>query len=61
VLEFQNKNEEPGIEELYLFALKSEDTRDKYKRRLQNFFEFVGIEGITFQEKCDNFVKHVYK
>ncbi len=61
MLEFQNKNEEPGIKELYLFVLKSKVTRDKYKRRLQTFFEFVGIEGFRFQEKCDNFVKQVYK
>jgi hypothetical protein len=56
VLEFENKNEELNIEKLYLFALKSPITRDKYKRRLQTFFEFIGIEVVTFQEKCLGFV-----
>ncbi len=56
MLEFENKNEELGIEELYLFALKSPITRDKYKRRLQTFFEFIGIDDVTFQEKCLDFV-----
>lgn len=56
MLEFENKNEELDTEELYLFALKSPVTRDKYKIRLQTFFGFIGIEGESFQEKCDNFV-----
>lgn len=58
MLEFENlnNNEEPDIEELYLFALKSPVTRDKYKRRLQTFFEFIGVEGESFEAKCNSFI-----
>ena len=47
--------------EITLLGIKNIRLRDKYKRRLQTFFEFVGIEGFRFQEKCGNFVKNVYK
>lgn len=42
---------------LYLFALKSPVTKDKYTRRLKAFFEFSSIKGETVQEKCIEFVK----
>ncbi len=58
MLESNNNIKEPSIEELYQFALKSPVTRDKYKRRLQTFFEFIGIEGNSFQQRCEDFVVH---
>lgn len=30
---------------LFLFALKSPMTREKYRGRLAKFFDFVGVEG----------------
>jgi len=45
------------VAEMYFLALKSEVTRDKYKRRLENFFNFVDIEGKSFHDKCDIFLK----
>jgi integrase len=56
VLEIEKQSEEPDIHELYFFALKSPVTRDKYKRRLLTFFEFIGIAGESFQVKCIEFV-----
>lgn len=55
MLEIKNNNEEPYMAELYFFALKSPVTRDKYKRRLENFFNFIDLGGTSFQEKCDIF------
>lgn len=49
------KNEGPDVTEMYYFALKSAVTRDKYKRRLENFFNFVEVTGKSFREKCNNF------
>jgi hypothetical protein len=39
------KNEEVGIWRMYLFALKSPLTREKYQKRLEKFFDFKGLEG----------------
>lgn len=47
---------EPNIWNLYLFALKLPQTRQKYQGRMLKFFEFVGIEGSTIQEKSLNFI-----
>lgn len=47
---------EPDIWNLYLFALKSQQTRLKYQGRMLKFFEFIGIEGNTIQEKSLNFI-----
>ena len=40
-----------------IILLKSAVTRDKYKRRLENFFNFIGINGESFQDKCNDFYK----
>jgi hypothetical protein len=32
---------------LYLYAMKSPVTRDKYQKRLGKFFDFLRLEGIT--------------
>lgn len=56
MLEFNENNpEEPDLAEMYFFALKSKVTRDKYKRRLESFFNFTGIKGESFHDKCIDF------
>ncbi len=47
----QYNNMELDIWSLYLFALKSRVTREKYQKRLEKFFNFIGIEGQTVEEK----------
>jgi hypothetical protein len=48
----QLKNdEELGIWRLYLFALKSPLTREKYQNRMEKFFGFIGLDGKTVEEK----------
>ena len=47
--EDQNKNERPGIEELYLLPLKSHVTMDIYKQAT-SFFLNLSVRRITFQE-----------
>ena len=56
VSELKN-NEELGIWKLYLFALKSPLTREKYQKRMEKFFDFIGMEGKTVEEKSLSFVK----
>ena len=41
---------------LFLYAMKSPVTRDKYQRRLSKFFEFAEIQGVSLQEKALSFV-----
>jgi hypothetical protein len=35
---------------LYLYAMKSPVTRDKYQKRLGKFFDFLRLEGSTTEE-----------
>ncbi len=50
-------SQELGIWSLYLFALKSPVTREKYKIRLDKFFNFIGLKGDTVEEKSDSFIE----
>ena len=36
---------------LYLYAMKSPVTRDKYQKRLGKFFDFLRLEGSTTEEQ----------
>ena len=56
MLEFKNQ-EELGIWKLYLFALKSPLTREKYQGRIEKFFDFIKLEGATIEEKSLNFIQ----
>jgi hypothetical protein len=42
---------------LYLYAMKSPVTRDKYQKRLGKFFDFIRLEGSTIEDKSKVFVK----
>ena len=42
---------------LFLYAMNSPVTRDRYTTRLQRFFFFIGIEGTTIQERCRLFAE----
>jgi len=52
-----NNQEELSIWKLYLFALKSPMTREKYQGRIEKFFDFIGLEGKTAEEKSLFFVQ----
>ena len=54
MLELKN-NDEFGIWQLYLFALKSPLSREKYQNRMEKFFDFVGLDGETVEEKSVRF------
>jgi hypothetical protein len=41
VVENQNNGVEQDIWSLYLYALKSPVTREKYQKRLEKFFDFL--------------------
>jgi hypothetical protein len=38
------------------FGIKAEETRQKYVRRLDIFFDFYNVEGKTIKEKSENFM-----
>jgi hypothetical protein len=44
---------------LYLFALKSIITREKYQARIEKFFDFLGLGGSNIEEKSTYFIKAV--
>lgn len=41
---------------LFLYAMKSPVTRDKYQRRLSKFFDFAETQGVSLQDKALSFV-----
>lgn len=51
------KNGELNIWQLYLYSLKSSQTRKKYQGRVNKFFDFVGIEGNTIEDRCIRFIE----
>ena len=42
---------------LFIYALNSPETKVKYVSRLQKFFEFNELQGVSMEEKCQIFVK----
>ena len=48
---------ELNIWQLYLYSLKSSQTRKKYQGRIDKFFSFAGVEGKTTEEKSIKFVE----
>ena len=41
---------------LFIYAMKAPMTRDRYQTRVAKFFEFIGIDGKTIEERARNFV-----
>jgi integrase len=60
VVENQFNNQEQDTWSLYLYALKSPVTRQKYQKRLEKFFDFLGMEGSTVEEKSKGFIKRMH-
>ncbi|HKG31673.1 MAG TPA: hypothetical protein VKA91_10410, partial [Nitrososphaeraceae archaeon] len=42
---------------LFLYAMNSPVTRDRYTSRLKRFFSFIGIEGMSIEERCRDFIE----
>ena len=53
----QPKGQEEGLDaySLFIFVVKSPLTRKKYTGRLWRFFDFVGLDEGTVQERCNTF------
>ncbi len=51
-----NQNEEANLWNLYLYAMKSPVTKQKYQKRLEKFLDFVGVNGRTIKEKGQSFI-----
>ncbi len=61
MVENQNNNSiEQDLWSLYLYAMKSPVTREKYQRRLEKFFDFLGLEGATVEDKSKSFIKEIH-
>ncbi len=45
----------------YLYALKSPVSKEKYQKRLEKFFDFIGLGGQTVEEKSECFMQIVDK
>lgn len=54
-----NKMKDEGIDiwSLYLYAMKSPVTKQKYQNRLEKFFDFLELKGNTIEEKSNSFLQ----
>lgn len=54
-----NKMKDEGIDiwSLYLYAMKSPVTKQKYQKRLEKFFDFLELKGNTIEEKSNSFLQ----
>jgi hypothetical protein len=52
----KNNNRELDLWSLYLYVLKPPVTREKYQKRLEKFFDFLGVEGKIVEEKSKEFM-----
>ena len=60
MVENNNQNNiDQDIWSLYLYALKSPVTREKYQKRLEKFFDFLGLDGVTAEEKSKDFINRI--
>jgi hypothetical protein len=50
-----NQNSDSNVWRLFLYAMKSPLTREKYQRRLSSFFAYSGIQGDSLQAKALSF------
>jgi hypothetical protein len=61
VKEEEQLESDPNPWTLYLYAMKSPVTRDKYQKRLGKFFDFIRLEGDSIEEKSIVFVEMARK
>jgi hypothetical protein len=52
---------DPNPWTLYLYAMKSPVTRDKYQKRLGKFFDFLKLDGDSIEDKSKAFVEMTRK
>jgi hypothetical protein len=52
---------DPNPWTLYLYAMKSPVTRDKYQKRLVKFFDYLRLDGPTIEDKSIVFVEMARK
>jgi site-specific recombinase XerC len=55
----KSNNREQDIWSLYLYALKSPVTRERYQKRLEKFFDFLGLEDTTVEDKSKSFIRRI--
>lgn len=68
VLTYKRSKERVEVEQLqsdpwtlYLYAMKSPVTRDKYQKRLGMFFDFIRLEAGSIEDKSKVFVEKARK
>ena len=61
MVENQNNNQGLDTWSLYLYAMKSPVTREKYQKRLEKFFDSIGLQGKTVEQKSSVFVNMAKK
>ncbi len=54
--QINQKNVELDLWSLYLYALKSPSSREKYSKRLEKYFDYLGLDGSSIEEKSLGFV-----
>ena len=56
-----NNNQDQDKWSVYLYALKSPATRQKYQKRLEKILDFLEMEGSKIEDKSKSFIKRMHK
>lgn len=46
---------------IFLYGMKAPMTREKYRGRLAKFFDFIGLTGVTIEERAKTFTERAKK
>jgi hypothetical protein len=60
-VEVQSSEPDSNPWTLYLYAIKSPVTMDKYQKRLDKFFDFIRLDGGSIEDKSRAFVEMAIK
>jgi integrase len=60
-VEVQSSERDSNPWTLYLYAIKSPVTMDKYQKRLDKFFDFIRLDGGSIEDKSRAFVEMAIK
>ncbi|MFZ0253800.1 MAG: hypothetical protein WAL28_08365, partial [Nitrososphaeraceae archaeon] len=42
---------------MFSYSIRSPHTKETYFRRLRRFFDAVSVDGITFEDRCNQFAE----
>jgi hypothetical protein len=57
--QINNYSWDQSVWSVFICMIKSPLTRQKYQKRLEKFFDFLGMESLTVEDKSKSFIKRI--